>query len=318
MYNLVTANDAKGCLSIIRTIPMRQSSPRAAHYSRAIGCTNDVAGYPNGPALVGRIERTIPNTVERPFRSLAEIAEDLRPVEWLWPNWLPLGMITLLAARPGTGKSLVALDVAHRIITGQAWPDGTGMPDVVMRGARDGATACDGVTDDGTATVAGGTGGPRPVIYIDGENIAEVHNARAVAWGLPREHLYMLLADEEDVLLDLSGTKYQELLTQMVYRLKPALVIVDSLGAVMGKGGERGRGCAGAAGLPGRPGAASRRGRAAHPSPAEVDRRCSNRQQRLARAVRHGRPGPDSGIRSHHGHVARGVGSHYGSDWGQA
>jgi hypothetical protein len=63
-----------------------------------------------------------------------------------------------------------------------------------------------------------------------------VRNARAVAWGLPRERLYMLLAEEEDILIDLSGQKYQELLAQMVYRLEPALVIVDSLGAVMGKG----------------------------------------------------------------------------------
>jgi hypothetical protein len=166
-----------------------------------------MAGYPNGPQLYDRVQRVIPYTDDRPFRSLAEIAPDLQPVQWLWPNWLPLGMITLLAAKPGAGKSLIALDLAHRIISGQSWPDGSPGP------------------------AAG-----RNVIYIDSENIPQVHNERAVAWGLPREHLYMLLPGEEDILVDLSSYRHQEILAQMVYRLEPALVIVDSLGAVMGKG----------------------------------------------------------------------------------
>lgn len=167
-----------------------------------------MTGYPGGSALCERILRVIPRTIDRPFRNLEEIGAGLRPVSWLWPGWLPLGMLTLLAARPGTGKSLIALDLAGRIITGQPWPDGAAM------------------------TQAPG----RNVIYIDGENIPEVHNERALAWDLPRANLYPLLPDEEDMLIDLSGQKYQELLSQMVYRLEPALVVVDSLGAVMGKG----------------------------------------------------------------------------------
>lgn len=168
-------------------------------------------GYPNGPALYERIQRVIPSTNERPFRSLAEIAADLKPVSWLWPGWLPVGMLTLLAAKPGTGKSLIALDLAHRIITGQPWPDGT-------------------------PGLAAGPAGGKNVIYVDGENIPEVHNDRAVAWQMQRENLYLLLPSEEDILLDLNTVTYQELLAQMVYRLDPALVIIDSLGAVMGKG----------------------------------------------------------------------------------
>ncbi len=74
------------------------------------------------------------------------------------------------------------------------------------------------------------------MIYIDGENIPQVHNERAVAWGLPREKLYMLLPDEEEMLIDLNTHEDQEILAQMVYRLEPSLVIVDSLGAVMGTG----------------------------------------------------------------------------------
>ncbi len=166
-----------------------------------------MAGYPKGLALFERIQRIIPSTNERPFRSLAEIAADLQPVTWLWPNWLPIGMITLLAAKPGTGKSMLALDLAGRIITGQPWPDGSpALP------------------------------GTRNVVYIDGENIPQVHNERAIAWSMPREQLYMMLPDEEAMLIDLSGERDQEILAQMVYRLEPALIVVDSLGAVLGKG----------------------------------------------------------------------------------
>jgi len=164
-------------------------------------------GFPNGAALYNRIVRTIPSTTARPFPSLFEIADQLPPVQWAWPNWLPIGMLTLLAARPGTGKSLVALDLAHRIIGGQPWPDGSPM-------TRPGA----------------------PVIYVDGENVPQILNERATNWQMDRGNIYLLLPDEDDIILDLSQPRYQDKLAEMTYRLEPALVIVDSLGSIMGKG----------------------------------------------------------------------------------
>ena len=41
----------------------------------------------------------------RQFLSLEEMAEDLPPVEWLWPGWIPRRMLSLLGAAPGAGKS---------------------------------------------------------------------------------------------------------------------------------------------------------------------------------------------------------------------
>jgi|WetSurMetagenome_2_1015567.scaffolds.fasta_scaffold17395_3 hypothetical protein len=196
-----------------------QAAWRAVHsrawtddpYSYKMACLAEMvpamAGYPNGPALCERIKRVIPSTEERPFPSLEEIADTLQPVSWLWQPWLPLGMLTLLAAQQGTGKSMLGLDLERRIIEGEPWPDGSSQ-------TRPGAN----------------------VIYVDGERIPSVHNDRAVAWKMPRRQLYMLLADEEDGLLALESEKYQERLAQMVYRLEPALVIVDSLGAVLSRG----------------------------------------------------------------------------------
>lgn len=166
-----------------------------------------LSGYPNGVALLNRIRATIPSTTERPFPSLLDIAADLLPIQWAWPNWLPIGMLTLLAARPGAGKSMLALDLAHRIISGQPWPDGAPQ---TRPGAR--------------------------VIYVDGENVPQILNERAEQWQMLRQHIYLLLPDEDDVILDLSQPKYQDKLAQMAYRLEPALIVVDSLGSVMGKG----------------------------------------------------------------------------------
>jgi len=54
----------------------------------------------------------------------------LTPTEipWLWPQRLPLAQISLLASRPGEGKSLLTADIAARISTGSPWPDGSPCP----------------------------------------------------------------------------------------------------------------------------------------------------------------------------------------------
>lgn len=56
-------------------------------------------------------------------------AEDLdfviADVEWLWNSWLPNGFLTILVARAGLGKSLLALYLAKVISQGLSWPDGT-------------------------------------------------------------------------------------------------------------------------------------------------------------------------------------------------
>ncbi len=50
-------------------------------------------------------------------------AAHLRRVDWLWPDRVPLGKMTLLIGDPGRGKSLVGLDMAARVTRGLPWPD---------------------------------------------------------------------------------------------------------------------------------------------------------------------------------------------------
>lgn len=48
-----------------------------------------------------------------------------KPLEWIWPNRIPKGKITLFAGPPDCGKTLAACDVTARVTTGRDWPDGS-------------------------------------------------------------------------------------------------------------------------------------------------------------------------------------------------
>ena len=70
--------------------------------------------------------------------SLADVAPE--SVRWLWPRYIPLGKLTIIEGDPGTGKSLVSLDLAARISTGREMPDGSPceLGGVVLLNAEDG------------------------------------------------------------------------------------------------------------------------------------------------------------------------------------
>ena len=50
-------------------------------------------------------------------------AVTLEPVRWLWPGFLPAGMLTILGGAPGCGKTTIALSLAATVTRGGAWPD---------------------------------------------------------------------------------------------------------------------------------------------------------------------------------------------------
>ncbi|WP_239482981.1 AAA family ATPase [Paraburkholderia sp. C35] len=58
---------------------------------------------------------------------LLQCAADVKPqpVLWLWPDWLPVGKLTVLAGAAGTGKTTLALSLAATVTRGGQWPDGT-------------------------------------------------------------------------------------------------------------------------------------------------------------------------------------------------
>lgn len=163
-----------------------------------------VMGLEGGEALLERILAAAP--VPR-FPSLEEIAKDLPPIEWLWEGWIPLGMISLVGAVPGAGKSLMVLDLARRIIAGEEFPDGSEVP-------------CPGT----------------PVVYVDAEAVPQLTNERADRWGMDKRRLFLMTPTSARMFIDFGEAEDREHLAAMAARLQPGLVIVDSLSTISSKG----------------------------------------------------------------------------------
>ncbi len=78
------------------------------------------------------LDEQIPETLKRVspsgivYEVLSEVTRE--EVPWLWPGRIPRGMLTILAGDVGQGKSYITLDVASRLSTGKAWPDGGNAP----------------------------------------------------------------------------------------------------------------------------------------------------------------------------------------------
>jgi AAA domain len=160
-----------------------------------------LAGLPNQVDLLQAILAARPGY--RPtIPSLADIASELQPIEWVWRDWIPRGLITVLGASQGSGKSFVATDLAYRIIHNKGFPDGTLI-------ARPGAN----------------------IIYVDAEMVPQILNQRAEHYGLDRRKLFVMLPEIGEM-LDLGLPRYQDHLAEMVALLNPELIIIDSLSSV--------------------------------------------------------------------------------------
>ena len=140
------------------------------------------------------------------YQSLAELGPHLPKISWLWPGWIPRGVLTLLAAWPGVGKTYVALDLGHRIANGVSAPD-----------REDFALSS------------------RNVIYVDAEDFLPAIYDRTQTWGTNTEHFFPVQRPPRS-LIDMADQFYQDELIDMVYDLSPAVVIVDSLSSVNSRG----------------------------------------------------------------------------------
>jgi hypothetical protein len=57
--------------------------------------------------------------------SLADVRRLVGDRKWLWEGWIVEAHLTVLAAKPGVGKTRLALDLCRRMWAADAWPDGT-------------------------------------------------------------------------------------------------------------------------------------------------------------------------------------------------
>ncbi len=66
--------------------------------------------------------QALTNSYELVTVNLADV--ERKPVRWLWPDRIPMGGFTLFVGVGGLGKSVLSLDIASRVTSGAAWPDG--------------------------------------------------------------------------------------------------------------------------------------------------------------------------------------------------
>jgi hypothetical protein len=67
----------------------------------------------------------VPGT-RRPANAL-DLTAATEGILWTWPNWIPLGRLSGIAAYEGTGKTRFGLDLDRRVYHGHPWPDGQPM-----------------------------------------------------------------------------------------------------------------------------------------------------------------------------------------------
>ena len=92
-------------------------------------------------AVVRDLARAAAVAIAPAVRLIRGDAVELEPVRWLWPGFLPAGMLTILGGAPGCGKTTIALSLAAVVTRGAAWPDGsrcTDAGDVLIWSGEDG------------------------------------------------------------------------------------------------------------------------------------------------------------------------------------
>ncbi len=143
-----------------------------------------------------------------------------KPVEWLWPGYLPAGVLTLFSSLPKCGKSTLTMSIAARITTGALWPCGPGLPSQVRAYAPIGDVLVIAYEDDLERTVV-------PRLTAAGADMDRVHFLRGIRCKRGKR--------DTTSAIDL-GEHFDEI-EALVRRLQPRLVIVDPV--MSGFGGDR-------------------------------------------------------------------------------
>ena len=173
-----------------------------AKLNRAKKLDGHVNGHANGHAPATLNGTTAPPTiiVARPF---SEIVEE--PVEWIWEDWLARGKFHLCAGVQGDGKSTILTDIAARLSSGSAMPDGG-----AVAKKRSGFL----ISEDGAADTV------LPRLRIHKADLANILWLEAVRTG------------DADALLSLSA--HLALLEQFITDNQLDLLIIDALSDFLG------------------------------------------------------------------------------------
>ena len=135
--------------------------------------------------------------------TLADLRRLVADTRWPWPGWLAAGVLNALAADPGTGKTIMATDLARRLWFGEPWPDNQANP-----------------FPEGTRT-----------LWVPGDRHYAQLIDLAAKYGLPDEAmLFNATAEDPTAGLDLDDPAELQALAGRIRAEAPGLVIVDTVG----------------------------------------------------------------------------------------
>lgn len=139
------------------------------------------------------------------YSSMRDLENLLGPIGWDWPGWLARGFGTLIAAEPGTGKSMLAMRVVACYLLGWPWPDGT--PYTGERGR---------------------------VLWCETEAGQAMNLQRAHDWGLPIDHILFPTGNPLDN-VSLEDPRHLDAIRRLSQLDDVRLIVVDSFSGSHGR-----------------------------------------------------------------------------------
>ena len=142
------------------------------------------------------------------YPTCEELYKTITPIAQWWRQWIAKGVLTGVFASGGIGKSYWGLDLARRFLHGELFPDNSPMPDIGLN---------------------------KVVLYIEGEYTPQITLPRAVAMGINLKQMHMMLPNTDNM-IDFGNSLWCDELIKMTNRLRPGLIILDSLSTVNSRG----------------------------------------------------------------------------------
>lgn len=132
-------------------------------------------------------------------KTMADVATLVSGVTWLWPNWVPQGLVTLVVADPGVGKSAFVLGCMVKAVTS------------------------DSSFIDGTAPLRRG-----PVIWCDTEATHAGNLDRIRDWGINPQMLFMPGKEALDG-FKIVDPSHIERVRELAFMNDVSMIVIDSL-----------------------------------------------------------------------------------------
>jgi replicative DNA helicase len=132
-----------------------------------------------------------------------KISDQYGDIEWVWENWLPRGMVSILAAETGIGKTACAMGLSGVLtMPHRDWPDGTPGPD-----------RCE------------------QVVFIETESRTHLLIQRMRNWKLDGFEVIQQTPGPDRMVIDIASRVQQRTLAEAVKRSGARLLVIDSLSA---------------------------------------------------------------------------------------